>query len=165
MIVEDLFSSLSPHSSPLCFVLSLHLPVVVFIFILSSSTSLPCPRSLPRLTPYEWYNPHPCLKGRCNLLINQYSLGNSFWFPVGGFMQQGSTIAPRALSTRCVSGVWLVFLTYRRICMVFFLPSNPNCLTSMKFCSLFIFVHNGMDFSSTTFSFSSLQTSESKLRF
>lgn len=24
-------------------------------------------------------------------------------------MQQGSTIAPRALSTRCVSGVWLVF--------------------------------------------------------
>lgn len=23
-------------------------------------------------------------------------------------MQQGSTIAPRALSTRCVSGVWLV---------------------------------------------------------
>lgn len=59
-----------------------------------------------RLTPYEWYNPHPYLKGRCNLLINQYSLGNSFWFPVGGFMQQGSTIAPRALSTRCVSGVW-----------------------------------------------------------
>lgn len=59
-----------------------------------------------RLTPYEWYNPHPCLKGRCSLLINQYSLGNSFWFPVGGFMQQGSTIAPRALSTRCVSGVW-----------------------------------------------------------
>ncbi|KAG7252829.1 hypothetical protein CRUP_010655, partial [Coryphaenoides rupestris] len=32
------------------------------------------------LTPYEWYNPHPCLKGRCNLLINQYSLGNSFWW-------------------------------------------------------------------------------------
>ncbi|KAM7413305.1 hypothetical protein PAMA_020610 [Pampus argenteus] len=61
------------------------------------------------LTPYEWYNPHPCLKGRCNLLINQYSLGNSFWFPVGGFMQQGSTIAPRALSTRCVSGVWWAF--------------------------------------------------------
>lgn len=65
-----------------------------------------------RLTPYEWYNPHPCLKGRCNLLINQYSLGNSFWFPVGGFMQQGSTIAPRALSTRCVSGVWLVLAIF-----------------------------------------------------
>lgn len=59
-----------------------------------------------RLTPYEWYSPHPCAQGRCNLLVNQYSLGNSLWFPVGGFMQQGSTIAPRALSTRCVSGVW-----------------------------------------------------------
>lgn len=70
-----------------------------FGFIINLST---------RLTPYEWYNPHPYLKGRCNLLINQYSLGNSFWFPVGGFMQQGSTIAPRALSTRCVSGVWWV---------------------------------------------------------
>uniref|UniRef100_A0A3Q2FM33 Glutamate receptor, ionotropic, kainate 4 n=1 Tax=Cyprinodon variegatus TaxID=28743 RepID=A0A3Q2FM33_CYPVA len=58
---------------------------------------------------FPWYNPHPCLKGRCSLLINQYSLGNSFWFPVGGFMQQGSTIAPRALSTRCVSGVWWAF--------------------------------------------------------
>ena len=68
--------------------------------------------SFPRLTPYEWYNPYPCIKGRCNLLINQYSLGNSFWFPVGGFMQQGSAIAPRALSTRCVSGVWLVRRRY-----------------------------------------------------
>lgn len=70
--------------------------------------NLHCLLLICRLTPYEWYNPHPCLKGRCSLLINQYSLGNSFWFPVGGFMQQGSTIAPRALSTRCVSGVWLV---------------------------------------------------------
>ncbi|NIG60083.1 glutamate receptor ionotropic, kainate 4 [Pontoporia blainvillei] len=65
--------------------------------------------SLMWLTPYEWYTPHPCAQGRCNLLVNQYSLGNSLWFPVGGFMQQGSTIAPRALSTRCVSGVWWAF--------------------------------------------------------
>lgn len=60
----------------------------------------------PRLSPYEWYNPHPCLRERHNLLENQYTLGNSLWFPVGGFMQQGSEIMPRALSTRCVSGVW-----------------------------------------------------------
>ena len=57
----------------------------------------------PRLSPYEWYNPHPCLR---DILENQYTLGNSLWFPVGGFMQQGSEIMPRALSTRCVSGVW-----------------------------------------------------------
>lgn len=60
----------------------------------------------PRLSPYEWYNPHPCLRERRNILENQYTLGNSLWFPVGGFMQQGSEVMPRALSTRCVSGVW-----------------------------------------------------------
>lgn len=59
-----------------------------------------------RLSPYEWYNPHPCLRERRDMLQNQYTLGNSLWFPVGGFMQQGSEIMPRALSTRCVSGVW-----------------------------------------------------------
>lgn len=59
-----------------------------------------------RLSPYEWYNPHPCLRERPHVLENQYTLGNSLWFPVGGFMQQGSEIMPRALSTRCVSGVW-----------------------------------------------------------
>ncbi|XP_067249492.1 glutamate receptor ionotropic, kainate 5-like [Chanodichthys erythropterus] len=62
-----------------------------------------------RLSPYEWYNPHPCLRERRDLLENQYTLGNSLWFPIGGFMQQGSEIMPRALSTRCVSGVWWAF--------------------------------------------------------
>ncbi|XP_023817124.1 glutamate receptor ionotropic, kainate 4 isoform X3 [Oryzias latipes] len=82
----------------------------VWLFMLLAYLAVSCVLFLvARLTPYEWYNPHPCLKGQCNLLINQYSLGNSFWFPVGGFMQQGSTIAPRALSTRCVSGVWWAF--------------------------------------------------------
>ncbi|XP_077578929.1 glutamate receptor ionotropic, kainate 4 isoform X3 [Stigmatopora nigra] len=82
----------------------------VWLFMLLAYLAVSCVLFLvARLTPYEWYNPHPCLKGRCNLLINQYSLGNSLWFPVGGFMQQGSTIAPRALSTRCVSGVWWAF--------------------------------------------------------
>uniref|UniRef100_H3CQS2 Glutamate receptor n=1 Tax=Tetraodon nigroviridis TaxID=99883 RepID=H3CQS2_TETNG len=82
----------------------------VWLFMLLAYLAVSCVLFLvARLTPYEWYNPHPCIKGRCNLLINQYSLGNSFWFPVGGFMQQGSAIAPRALSTRCVSGVWWAF--------------------------------------------------------
>ncbi|TKS89224.1 Glutamate receptor ionotropic, kainate 5 [Collichthys lucidus] len=62
-----------------------------------------------QLSPYEWYNPHPCLRERRDVLENQYTLGNSLWFPVGGFMQQGSEIMPRALSTRCVSGVWWAF--------------------------------------------------------
>ncbi|XP_023672072.1 glutamate receptor ionotropic, kainate 4-like isoform X1 [Paramormyrops kingsleyae] len=82
----------------------------VWLFMLLAYLAVSCVLFLvARLTPYEWYNPHPCQRGRCNLVLNQYSLGNSFWFPVGGFMQQGSAIAPRALSTRCVSGVWWAF--------------------------------------------------------
>ncbi|XP_040929475.1 glutamate receptor ionotropic, kainate 4 isoform X3 [Betta splendens] len=96
----------------------------VWLFMLLAYLAVSCVLFLvARLTPYEWYNPHPCLKGRCNLLINQYSLGNSFWFPVGGFMQQGSTIAPRALSTRCVSGVW-VFIQVRSY---FNIPDHSSC--------------------------------------
>ncbi|XP_060035877.1 glutamate receptor ionotropic, kainate 4 isoform X2 [Erinaceus europaeus] len=82
----------------------------VWLFMLLAYLAVSCILFLvARLTPYEWYSPHPCAQGRCSLLVNQYSLGNSLWFPVGGFMQQGSTIAPRALSTRCVSGVWWAF--------------------------------------------------------
>ncbi|KAJ3583531.1 hypothetical protein NHX12_017075, partial [Muraenolepis orangiensis] len=58
----------------------------VWLFMLLAYLAVSCVLFLvARLTPYEWFNPHPCLKGRCNLLINQYSLGNSFWFPVGGW--------------------------------------------------------------------------------
>ncbi|XP_036132337.1 glutamate receptor ionotropic, kainate 4 [Molossus molossus] len=82
----------------------------VWLFMLLAYLAVSCVLFLvARLTPYEWCSPHPCAQGQCSLLVNQYSLGNSLWFPVGGFMQQGSTIAPRALSTRCVSGVWWAF--------------------------------------------------------
>ncbi|KAM9510518.1 glutamate receptor ionotropic, kainate 5 [Guaruba guarouba] len=82
----------------------------VWFFMLLAYLAVSCVLFLAaRLSPYEWYNPHPCLRERHNLLENQYTLGNSLWFPVGGFMQQGSEIMPRALSTRCVSGVWWAF--------------------------------------------------------
>ncbi|XP_049332171.1 glutamate receptor ionotropic, kainate 5 isoform X2 [Astyanax mexicanus] len=82
----------------------------VWLFMLLAYLAVSCVLFLAaRLSPYEWYNPHPCLRERRDLLENQYTLGNSLWFPVGGFMQQGSEIMPRALSTRCVSGVWWAF--------------------------------------------------------
>uniref|UniRef100_A0A3P9AIK3 Glutamate receptor n=1 Tax=Esox lucius TaxID=8010 RepID=A0A3P9AIK3_ESOLU len=82
----------------------------VWLFMLLAYLAVSCVLFLAaRLSPYEWYNPHPCLMGRKDMLENQYTLGNSLWFPVGGFMQQGSEIMPRALSTRCVSGVWWAF--------------------------------------------------------
>ncbi|XP_032905466.1 glutamate receptor ionotropic, kainate 4 [Amblyraja radiata] len=82
----------------------------VWLFMVLAYLAVSCVLFLvARLSPYEWYNPQPCFKGKCNVLVNQYSLGNSLWFPVGGFMQQGSEIMPRAVSTRCVSGVWWAF--------------------------------------------------------
>ncbi|XP_026088021.1 glutamate receptor ionotropic, kainate 5-like isoform X2 [Carassius auratus] len=82
----------------------------VWLFMLLAYLAVSCVLFLAaRLSPYEWYNPFPCLQDRRDLLENQYTLGNSLWFPIGGFMQQGSEIMPRALSTRCVSGVWWAF--------------------------------------------------------
>ncbi|XP_052388350.1 glutamate receptor ionotropic, kainate 5-like isoform X2 [Carassius gibelio] len=82
----------------------------VWLFMLLAYLAVSCVLFLAaRLSPYEWYNPFPCLRDRRDLLENQYTLGNSLWFPIGGFMQQGSEIMPRALSTRCVSGVWWAF--------------------------------------------------------
>uniref|UniRef100_A0A3B3THT0 Glutamate receptor n=1 Tax=Poecilia latipinna TaxID=48699 RepID=A0A3B3THT0_9TELE len=82
----------------------------VWLFMLLAYLAVSCVLFLAaRLSPYEWYNPQPCLRERRDILENQYTLGNSLWFPIGGFMQQGSEIMPRALSTRCVSGVWWAF--------------------------------------------------------
>nr|7KS0_A Chain A, Glutamate receptor ionotropic, kainate 5,Green fluorescent protein chimera [synthetic construct]7KS0_C Chain C, Glutamate receptor ionotropic, kainate 5,Green fluorescent protein chimera [synthetic construct]7KS3_A Chain A, Glutamate receptor ionotropic, kainate 5,Green fluorescent protein chimera [synthetic construct]7KS3_C Chain C, Glutamate receptor ionotropic, kainate 5,Green fluorescent protein chimera [synthetic construct] len=92
------FSFLDPFSPAVwLFMLLAYLAVSVVLFLAA------------RLSPYEWYNPHPSLRARPHILENQYTLGNSLWFPVGGFMQQGSEIMPRALSTRIVSGVWWAF--------------------------------------------------------
>ncbi|XP_078618325.1 glutamate receptor ionotropic, kainate 2-like isoform X2 [Branchiostoma floridae x Branchiostoma japonicum] len=63
---------------------------------------------LARFSPYEWYNPHPC-NPNSEYLENQFTLLNSMWFSIGAFMQQGSEIMPRALSTRLVSGAWWFF--------------------------------------------------------
>ncbi|CAG7824228.1 unnamed protein product [Allacma fusca] len=63
---------------------------------------------LARLTPYEWDNPHPCIEDPSEL-HNQFTFLNSFWFAIGSIMQQGSDIAPKAVSTRMVAGIWWFF--------------------------------------------------------
>ena len=54
---------------------------------------------LGRFTPAEWGNPYPCVV-EPNRLWNQFSLSNSFFFSFGGLSQQGSDVAPVAVSTR-----------------------------------------------------------------
>lgn len=47
-----------------------------------------------RFSPHEWHNPHPCEVFN-ELLENQFSLANSFWFTIGTLMQQGSDLNPK----------------------------------------------------------------------
>ena len=63
---------------------------------------------LARFSPYEWDNPYPCIE-EPEELENQFSLANSFWFTIGSLMQQGSDVAPIALSTRLLAGMWFFF--------------------------------------------------------
>ena len=50
-----------------------------------------------RFSPYEWRNPYPCISDP-NVVQNQFTLGNSFWFTVGTLMQQGSDLNPKVWS-------------------------------------------------------------------
>ncbi|GLV43976.1 Kainate-type ionotropic glutamate receptor subunit 1D [Carabus blaptoides fortunei] len=93
----NLFSFLSPLSLDVwIYMATAYLGVSVLLFILA------------RFSPYEWDNPHPCNTDP-DVLENQFSLLNSLWFTIGSLMQQGSDIAPKAVSTRMVAGMWWFF--------------------------------------------------------
>lgn len=61
-----------------------------------------------RLSPYEWDNPFPCREDE-PILENDLSCKNSFWCTVGALMQQGSDVAPKAFSSRFITGIWYFF--------------------------------------------------------
>ncbi|XP_050348344.1 glutamate receptor ionotropic, kainate 2 isoform X4 [Nymphalis io] len=93
----NLFSFLSPLSLDVwIYMATAYLGVSVLLFILA------------RFSPYEWDNPRNCLD-EPPVLENQFTLLNSLWFTIGSLMQQGSDIAPKAVSTRMVAGMWWFF--------------------------------------------------------
>ncbi|XP_070143786.1 glutamate receptor ionotropic, kainate 1 isoform X4 [Drosophila kikkawai] len=49
---------------------------------------------MARFSPYEWKNPHPCFK-ETDIVENQFSISNSFWFITGTFLRQGSGLNPK----------------------------------------------------------------------
>ncbi|XP_035228468.1 glutamate receptor ionotropic, kainate 3-like isoform X2 [Stegodyphus dumicola] len=95
--VTSLFSFLSPFSGE------------VWLLVMAAYTFISLSYFLVgRLSPYEWSNPHPC---RQTDLVeeNVFSLLNSMWFAIGSLMQQGSDIAPTAMSTRAITSFWYFF--------------------------------------------------------
>ncbi|CAL4124820.1 unnamed protein product, partial [Meganyctiphanes norvegica] len=77
---------------------------VLAAFILVSFTMF----VMARFSPYEWNNPHPC-NDNSDVVENQFSLNNSFWFITGTLLRQGSGLNPKAASTRIVGGIWWFF--------------------------------------------------------
>ena len=93
----DLFSFLKPFSLEVwVYMATAFLGVSLLLYVIS------------RLSPYEWVSGHPC-EDDPDELENQFSLGNCLWFTVGSLMQQGSDLAPRALSTRTLASIWWFF--------------------------------------------------------
>nr|QGW50282.1 gustatory receptor 27 [Chouioia cunea] len=93
-----LFSFMNPLAIEIwLYVLAAYILVSVTMFVVA------------RFSPYEWNNPHPCHSQNTEIVENQFSLANSFWFTIGTLMQQGSDLNPKATSTRIVSGVWWFF--------------------------------------------------------
>ncbi|XP_076373999.1 glutamate receptor ionotropic, kainate 2-like isoform X2 [Tachypleus tridentatus] len=95
--VTSLFSFLSPFSMEVwIYMMGAYIGVSLTLFLVG------------RLSPYEWGNPHPCRQDD-QVLENSFSLLNSSWFTIGSLMQQGSDLAPRAMSTRTIAGIWYFF--------------------------------------------------------
>ncbi|OQR69094.1 glutamate receptor, partial [Tropilaelaps mercedesae] len=93
----SLFGFLSPFSTEVwTYVVGAYLGVSCVLFLVG------------RMSPYEWDNPHPCRQND-QVLENSFSLLNSMWFTIGSLMQQGSDLAPKAMSTRTVAGIWYFF--------------------------------------------------------
>ncbi|EDW49637.1 GM23173 [Drosophila sechellia] len=92
-----LFSFMDPFSSEVWLYLGIaYLGVSLCFFIIG------------RLSPIEWDNPYPCIE-EPEELENQFTINNSLWFTTGALLQQGSEIAPKALSTRTISAIWWFF--------------------------------------------------------
>ncbi|XP_061633083.1 glutamate receptor ionotropic, kainate 3 isoform X1 [Phyllopteryx taeniolatus] len=81
----------------------------IWIYILLAYLGVSCVLFvIARFSPYEWYDAHPCNPGS-DVVENNFTLLNSFWFGVGSLMQQGSELMPKALSTRIIGGIWWFF--------------------------------------------------------
>ncbi|XP_066156861.1 glutamate receptor ionotropic, kainate 2 isoform X2 [Euwallacea fornicatus] len=80
-----LFSFMNPLAVEIwIYVLAAYLLVSFTLFVMA------------RFSPYEWNNPHPCHQDS-DVVENQFSVSNSFWFITGTFLRQGSGLNPKVV--------------------------------------------------------------------
>ncbi|XP_039496288.1 glutamate receptor ionotropic, kainate 2 isoform X6 [Drosophila santomea] len=60
---------------------------------------------MARFSPYEWKNPHPCYK-ETDIVENQFTISNSFWFITGTFLRQGSGLNPKDSKIGIYQKMW-----------------------------------------------------------
>ncbi|RXG60938.1 Glutamate receptor ionotropic, kainate 2 [Armadillidium vulgare] len=85
-IPTRLFSFMSPLAIDIwLYILAAYVVVSLTIYIVA------------RFSPYEWQIPHPCKPSIDEIKLNDFTLGNSFWFTIGTLMQQGSDLNPKVL--------------------------------------------------------------------
>lgn len=88
----------------------------VWIYIMLAYIGTSCVMFvIGRFSPYEWFNPNPCVE-EAGVVENQFSIFNALWFAIGSLMQEGTEIAPRAMSTRFLAGVWWFFTMVNLYC-------------------------------------------------
>lgn len=66
-----------------------------------------------RFSPYEWYDAHPCNPGS-DVVENNFTLLNSFWFGIGSLMQQGTAPPPSPTHPPPAAIVWRAMCLFLR---------------------------------------------------
>ncbi|XP_050742881.1 glutamate receptor ionotropic, kainate 2 isoform X6 [Drosophila biarmipes] len=89
-----LFSFMNPLAIEIwLYVLAAYILVSLALFVMA------------RFSPYEWKNPHPCFK-ETDIVENQFSISNSFWFITGTFLRQGSGLNPKDSKIGIYQKMW-----------------------------------------------------------
>jgi hypothetical protein len=91
---------------------------------------------MARFSPYEWNNPHPCL-GETDLVENQFTISNSFWFITGTFLRQGSGLNPKVNRTWCLA---MNFIPWTPL--IYPLTSIPSLTSTQSTRSLLVLMKN-----------------------
>ena len=94
---------------------------------------------MARFSPYEWNNPHPC-NAESDVVENQFSISNSFWFITGTFLRQGSGLNPKVNIEKRAQTTNAIPTTYLNPLFVFFCAGAISTIGhSLSFVSMQMF--------------------------